>query len=100
MKKLLVSTLAVGILSTGAFALSQNAHASVIAQNGIILHDVSRLLEHELTYIDVLVDENANPQTKQRVKEYFDKQGLHSVQEIILKAKAQGLDTSKYDHLL
>ncbi|BAS45046.1 hypothetical protein SSCHL_0266 [Staphylococcus schleiferi] len=100
MKKLLVSTLAVGILSTGAFALSHEADAKVTAQNGIILHDDSKLLEHELSYVDILIDDNASADSKQRVKAYFDKQGLHSVSDIIKKAKADGLDTSKYDHLI
>ncbi|HEC2182618.1 TPA: SPIN family peroxidase inhibitor [Staphylococcus delphini] len=100
MKKLMVAGLAVSILSTGAFATAQQADAKIISQNGIILHDDSKLLEHELTYIDVLIDPNANPEAKERLKKYFEKQDLHSVSEIVKKAKSDGLDTSKYDHLI
>ncbi|PCF41639.1 SPIN family peroxidase inhibitor [Staphylococcus delphini] len=100
MKKLIVASLAVGILSTGAFVSPQQADAKITSQNGIILHDDSRLLEHELTYIDVLIDPNANPKTKERLKTYFADQGLYSVSDIVKKAKSEGLDTSKYDHLI
>lgn len=100
MKKTLVAGFAVAALSTGIFAVSNEANAQVTSQNGIILHDDSKLLEHELQYVDVLVDSNANPQTKERLQTYFKNLGLNSVSEIIQKAKQDGLDTSKYDHLI
>ncbi|HEC2153020.1 SPIN family peroxidase inhibitor [Staphylococcus delphini] len=100
MKKTLVAGFAVAALSTGIFAVSNEANAQVTSQNGIILHDDSKLLEHELQYVDVLVDPNANPQTKERLQTYFKNLGLNSVSEIIQKAKQDGLDTSKYDHLI
>ncbi|NBK47524.1 SPIN family peroxidase inhibitor [Staphylococcus delphini] len=100
MKKTLVAGFAVAALSTGIFAVSNEANAQVTSQNGIILHDDSKLLEHELQYVDVLVNPNANPQTKERLQTYFKNLGLNSVSEIIQKAKQDGLDTSKYDHLI
>ncbi|MTV21488.1 SPIN family peroxidase inhibitor [Staphylococcus delphini] len=100
MKKTLVASFAVAALSTGIFAVSNEANAQVTSQNGIILHDDSKLLEHELQYVDVLVNPNANPQTKERLQTYFKNLGLNSVSEIIQKAKQDGLDTSKYDHLI
>lgn len=100
MKKTIVAGFAVAALSTGIFAVSNEANAQVTSQNGIILHDDSKLLEHELQYVDVLVDPNANPQTKERLQTYFKNLGLNSVSEIIQKAKQDGLDTSKYDHLI
>ncbi|QUM67127.1 SPIN family peroxidase inhibitor [Staphylococcus delphini] len=100
MKKTLVAGFAVAALSTGIFAVSNEANAQVTSQNGIILHDDSKLLEHELQYVDVLVDPNVNPQTKERLQTYFKNLGLNSVSEIIQKAKQDGLDTSKYDHLI
>ncbi|WP_353421558.1 SPIN family peroxidase inhibitor [Staphylococcus delphini] len=100
MKKTLVASFAVATLSTGIFAVSNEANAQVTSQNGIILHDDSKLLEHELQYVDVLVNPNANPQTKERLQTYFKNLGLNSVSEIIQKAKQDGLDTSKYDHLI
>lgn len=100
MKKTLVAGFAVAALSTGIFAVSNEANAQVTSQNGIILHDDSKLLEHELQYVDVLVDPNAKPQTKERLQTYFKNLGLNSVSEIIQKAKQDGLDTSKYDHLI
>ncbi|HHU6751096.1 TPA: SPIN family peroxidase inhibitor [Staphylococcus pseudintermedius] len=100
MKKTLVAGFAVAALSTGIFAVSNEASAKVISQNGIILHDDSRMLEHELQYIDVLTNPNADPQTKERLQSYFESQGLNTLSEIIQKAKQDGLDTSKYDHLI
>ncbi|UXS37088.1 SPIN family peroxidase inhibitor [Staphylococcus delphini] len=100
MKKTLVASFAVAALSTGIFAVSNEANAQVTSQNDIILHDDSKLLEHELQYVDVLVNPNANPQTKERLQTYFKNLGLNSVSEIIQKAKQDGLDTSKYDHLI
>ncbi|ARJ50787.1 SPIN family peroxidase inhibitor [Staphylococcus lutrae] len=101
MKKFLVAGLTVGILSTGVFAAtSHNADAKVTSQNGIILHDDEALLEHELTYIDVLIDPHASVKTKTRLQAYFAAQGLHSISAIVKKGQKDGLDTSKYNYLL
>ncbi|QHW36093.1 SPIN family peroxidase inhibitor [Staphylococcus ursi] len=100
MKKTLVTGFAVAALSTGIFAVSNEANAQVTSQNGIILHDDSRILEHELQYVDVLINPNTNLQTKERLKAYFESQGLNTVSEIVQKAKQDGLDTSKYDYLI
>ncbi|HGO2073344.1 SPIN family peroxidase inhibitor [Staphylococcus aureus] len=100
LKKVIAATIAVGVLSTGAISLTNNSHAKVTSQNGITLHDDSRLLEHELSYVDVLVDKKADKQTKQQLKEYFAEQGLYSVKDIVKKAKKDGLDISKYTKYL
>ncbi|MFP4925351.1 SPIN family peroxidase inhibitor, partial [Staphylococcus pseudintermedius] len=55
MNKTLIAGITVAALSTGIFtaATSHEAHAQVTAQNGIVLHDDSKLLAHELEYVDV-----------------------------------------------
>ncbi|EJG0097425.1 SPIN family peroxidase inhibitor, partial [Staphylococcus pseudintermedius] len=37
---------------------------------------------------------------KAQLQDYFAKQGLDSVSDIVQKAKQDGLDTSKYNHLI
>ncbi|HAR6072148.1 TPA: SPIN family peroxidase inhibitor [Staphylococcus pseudintermedius] len=102
MNKTLIAGITVAALSTGIFATatSHEAHAQVTAQNGIVLHDDSKLLAHELEYVDVLINPNTDPQTKAQLQDYFAKQGLDSVSDIVQKAKQDGLDTSKYNHLI
>ncbi|HHO5063221.1 TPA: SPIN family peroxidase inhibitor [Staphylococcus aureus] len=99
-KKIVVTTLTIGVLSTGVLSFTNNSEAKVISQNGIILHDDSRLLEHELTYIDVLLDKKTDDLTRQQLKKYFADQGLYSVKDIVVKAKKDGLDVSKYTKYL
>lgn len=98
-KHIVITTVATTALFTGGVTVHQ-ADASVIQQNGIILHDDSKMLEHEVTYIDYLVNPNTDQQTKQRLEQYFAKQGLNSVAEIVSKAKQDGFDVSKYEYLL
>lgn len=100
LRKIIMATATIGFLSTGILGVTNNSHAKVTSQNGITLHDDSRLLEHELSYIDVLVDKKADKQTKQQLKEYFAEQGLYSIKDVIEKAKKQGLDVSKYTKYL
>ncbi|WP_086428679.1 SPIN family peroxidase inhibitor [Staphylococcus cornubiensis] len=97
MKKTLVAGLAVAALSTGVFATSHEANAQVTSQNGIILHDDSRFLEHELDYVKVLINPNTDQQTKAQLQDYFAKQGLNSVSEIVQKAKQDGLNVSEFN---
>ncbi|UEX90206.1 SPIN family peroxidase inhibitor [Staphylococcus ratti] len=100
--KLILTAVTTGVLATGIFVATphESANASVSSQNGIVLHDSSRILEHELDYVAVLVDKNADPEIKANLKAHFKAQGLNSVSDIVKKAKAQGLDTSKYDYLI
>ncbi|WP_137311665.1 SPIN family peroxidase inhibitor [Staphylococcus aureus] len=94
-KKVLVATAMVGVLATGVVGYSNQADAKVYSQNGLVLHDDANFLEHELSYIDVLLDKNAD----QATKSYFADKGLHSIKDIINKAKQDGFDVSKYEHV-
>ncbi|MBO0928947.1 SPIN family peroxidase inhibitor [Staphylococcus sp. 30400_3112M30941] len=100
LKKVIMATVAVGILSTGVLFETNNSYAKVTSQNGLTLHDDSRLLEHELSYVDVLIDKKTDKETKQQLKDYFAEQGLYSVKDIVKKAKKDGLDISKYTKYL
>lgn len=58
-KHIVIATVATGALFTGGVTVHK-ADASVIQQNGIILHDDSKILAHEVTYIDYLVNPNTD----------------------------------------
>lgn len=94
-KKVLVATAMVGVLATGVVGYSNK----VYSQNGLVLHDDANFLEHELSYIDVLLDKNADQATKDNLRSYFADKGLHSIKHIINKAKQDGFDVSKYEHV-
>ncbi|ARQ08076.1 SPIN family peroxidase inhibitor [Macrococcoides canis] len=98
-KHIALTTVAASTLFTGGIAVHQ-ADASVIQQNGIILHDDSKMLEHEVSYIDYLVNPKTDQETKERIENYFAAQGLNSLSEIITKAKQDGFDVSKYESLI
>lgn len=98
-KHIALTTVAASTLFTGGIAVQQ-ADASVIQQNGIILHDDSKMLEHEVSYIDYLVNPKTDQETKERIENYFAAQGLNSLSEIITKAKQDGFDVSKYESLI
>lgn len=100
-KQFICATATIGILSTGAFLVQNHtASASSFNQNGLNLHDDSRLLDHELSYVDILTNKNTDPATKQQLKNYFAQKGLYSVSDIIKKAQKDGLDITKYQHLI
>ncbi|MBY7664260.1 SPIN family peroxidase inhibitor [Staphylococcus agnetis] len=48
----------------------------------------------------MLLDKNADKKTKAGIRAYFKLLGYKSVKDFVKTAKAQGLDTSKYDYLL
>lgn len=98
-KKVLVATAMVGVLATGVVGYGNEADAKVYSQNGLVLHDDANFLEHELSYIDVLLDKNADQATKDNLRSYFPDKGLHSIKDIINKAKQDGFDVSKYEHV-
>ncbi|GGI41940.1 SPIN family peroxidase inhibitor [Mammaliicoccus stepanovicii] len=98
---ILMATVATGVLSIGVLTgTAEEANAKTYSQNGIILHDDSLLLDHELSYVDTLLDENTSDFTKQKLQKYFADQGLYSVSDIVKKAEKDGLDISKYKHLI
>ena len=69
----------VGVLATGVVGYSNQADAKVYSQNGLVLHDDANFLEHELSYIDVLLDKNADQATKDNLRSYFaDKDYIQS----------------------
>lgn len=100
--KVILTAVTTGVLATGLFVAAphEKADAAVKSQNGIVLHDDSRVLEHELDYVGIIVDKKADKKVKATLKAYFKNQGFKSVAEVVKKAKAQGLDTSKYDYLI
>lgn len=83
LKKVLVATAMVGVLATGVVGYGNQADAKVYSQNGLVLHDDANFLEHELSYIDVLLDKNADQATKDNLRSYFADKGLHSIKDII-----------------
>ncbi|ULG74165.1 SPIN family peroxidase inhibitor [Macrococcus brunensis] len=95
-KNLLLSTAALSLLATGVIFTPQTASAKTISQNGIVLHDDSRLPEHELAYVDVLLDKHADKATKAELRKYFKDLGLNTISDIVKKAKKDGLDVSQY----
>ncbi len=96
-KKVLVATAMVGVLATGVVGYGNKTDAKVYSQNGLVLHDDANFLEHELSYIDVLLDKNAEDQaTKDNLRSYFADKGLHSIKDIINKAKQDGF---KYQNM-
>ena len=98
-KSIAIAALTAGTLLSGALSINE-AHAGTIHQNGIALHDDSKLLEHELTYVDVLVNPKTDAATKSVLKKYFANLGLYSISDIIKKAKADGLDVTRYEKLI
>ncbi len=69
----------VGVLATGVVGYGNQADAKVYSQNGLVLHDDANFLEHELSYIDVLLDKNADQATKDNLRSYFaDKDYIQS----------------------
>lgn len=58
------------------------------------------MLEHEVNYIDYLVNPKTDKETKERIENYFAAQGLNNLSEIITKAKQDGFDVSKYESLI
>ncbi|MCO4339999.1 SPIN family peroxidase inhibitor [Staphylococcus agnetis] len=100
--KVILSAVTTGVLATGIFAAvpHQQADAAVHSKGGIVLHDDSRILEHELDYVGILLDRKADKKTKAGIRAYFKLLGYKSVKDFVKTAKAQGLDTSKYDYLL
>lgn len=99
-KHLVAVTVIVGTMYSGYITIDHEANAKVYAQNGITLHDDSLLAEHELSYIDTLLNKDTDAKTLAYLKSYFADKGLYSVQDIIKKAQQDGLDTSKYAYLL
>lgn len=100
LKHVLAATAAVGILAIGPLSNLEKADASVSAQNGIILNDSSRLLQHTLVYVDILEDPHADPKTKAQIKKYFADKGLYTIKDIIQKAQQDDLNISGYEHYL
>ncbi|UBH08580.1 SPIN family peroxidase inhibitor [Macrococcus armenti] len=62
-KSIAFVALTAGTLFSGTLSINE-AHANTTHQNGIALHDDSKLLEHELTYVDVLVNPKTDIATK------------------------------------
>lgn len=102
LNKIILSAVTTGFLATGIFAAvpHQQAEASVLSKGGIILQDDSRILEHEVDYVGVLLDKKTDKKTKAGIRAYFKLLGYKSAKDFLKAAKAQGLDTSKYDYLL
>lgn len=100
--KVILTAVTAGVLATGLFVTvpHEKADAAVKSQNGIVLQDDSRILEHELDYVGIIVDKKADKKIKANLKAYLKLQGFNSVSDFVKKAKSQGLDTSKYDYLI
>ncbi|MEB7824880.1 SPIN family peroxidase inhibitor [Staphylococcus chromogenes] len=100
--KVILTAVTTGVLATGLFVgvPHEKADAAVKSQNGIVLQDDSRILEHELDYVGIIVDKKADKKIKANLKAYLKLQGFNSVSDFVKKAKSQGLDTSKYDYLI
>ncbi|GGI32923.1 SPIN family peroxidase inhibitor [Staphylococcus chromogenes] len=100
--KVILTAVTTGVLATGLFVAvpHEKADAAVKSQNGIVLQDDSRILEHELDYVGIIVDKKADKKIKANLKAYLKLQGFNSVSDFVKKAKSQGLDTSKYDYLI
>ncbi|UBH22339.1 SPIN family peroxidase inhibitor [Macrococcus armenti] len=92
-------SIAIVALTAGTLSINE-AHASTIHQNGIALHDDSKLLEHELTYADVLVNQKTDTATKNVLKKYFANLGLYSISDIVKKAKMDDLNVTKYEKFI
>ncbi|UBH13104.1 SPIN family peroxidase inhibitor [Macrococcus armenti] len=98
-KSIAIVALTAGILFSGTLSINE-AHASTIHQNDIALHDDSKLLEHELTYVDVLVNPKTDIATKNVFKKYFANLGLYIISDIVKKAKMDGLNVTKYEKFI
>ena len=88
----------VGVLATGLLDMViKQMQKFILKMDSYYM--MMQTLEHELSYIDVLLDKNADQATKDNLRSYFADKGLHSIKDIINKAKQDGFDVSKYEHV-
>lgn len=97
-KKLIPVTLATVILGFGASSISETNHADArtYSQNGITLHDDSRLPFHTNENLATLLNKDTDSLTKNQLIDYFKMLGFKNVGQVIQTAEKQNLDVSAF----
>ncbi|MBF9297303.1 MULTISPECIES: SPIN family peroxidase inhibitor [Mammaliicoccus] len=97
-KKLIPVTLSAVILGFGAVSVTDSHHADAKthSQNGLTLHDDTRLPFHTDQDLAVLLNKDTDTLTKQQLIDYFKLLGFKNVGQVIKTAEKQNIDVSAF----
>ncbi|WP_239734820.1 SPIN family peroxidase inhibitor [Mammaliicoccus sp. G-M28] len=98
-KKLIPVTLATVILGFGAANITEENHADARthSQNGLTLHDDTRLPFHTNQNLAALLNKDTDALTKNQLIDYFKMLGFKNVGQVIQTAEKQNLDVSEFN---
>ncbi|MEK4392658.1 SPIN family peroxidase inhibitor [Mammaliicoccus sp. FSL K6-3158] len=97
-KKLIPVTLSAVILGFGAITITDSHHADArtYSQNGLTLHDDTRLPFHTDQDLTTLLSKDTDALTKKQLIHYFKLLGFKNVGQVIKTAEKQNIDVSVF----
>lgn len=97
-KKLIPVTLSAVILGFGAISITDSHHADArtYSQNGLTLHDDTRLPFHTDQDLATLLSKDTDALNKKQLIHYFKLLGFKNVGQVIKTAEKQNIDVSVF----